>query len=159
MELTGQSLRIARSKSFERLSGLNVEKFKGLIEAMTPAIEAAEKKRLSTRERKRNVGAGNSYKLDICDQILLTLMYYRTYITQEFAGFMFGLDDSNVSRCVCRIGRLMAGHFRLPEKRLMDLDKDTVATLFLMVRNNPSNGHSAKSHVVPAIPVRKNGTR
>jgi hypothetical protein len=130
MELTGQALRLSRSKAFERLCGLTVEQFKTLVVAMTPAIEAAECKRLSDRERQRGVGAGNSYKPAICDQVLLTLMYYRTCITQEFAGFMFGPDDSNVCRCVRRIGRLLAGQFRLPEKRLMDLNKETVATLF-----------------------------
>jgi hypothetical protein len=159
MELTGQALRLSRSKSFERLSGLTVMTFKELVEAMLPAIEAAESKRLLARKRQRDVGAGNRYKLAACDQVLLTLLYYRTYITQEFAGFLFGLDDSNVSRCITRIGRVMAGHFCLPEKRLMALDKDAVATLFLTVPNRPSNGLVAKNRAAPIIRARKNDTR
>ncbi len=32
------------------------------------------------------------------DQILCTLLYYRTYNSQEFLGFLFDLHESNVCR-------------------------------------------------------------
>ena len=34
----------------------------------------------------------------------MLLMYYRLYITHEFLGFLFELDDSNVGRSCQSIG-------------------------------------------------------
>ena len=42
----------------------------------------------------------------------MLLMYYRLYITHEFLGFLFGLDDPNVGRNIDPLGPLLAQVFR-----------------------------------------------
>ena len=42
----------------------------------------------------------------------MLLMYYRLYITHEFLGFLFGLDDPNVGRNINPLGPLLAQVFR-----------------------------------------------
>ena len=57
-----------------------------------------EEKRLSRRERQRNIGAGHPFDLNIKDRTLMLLVYYRLYLTYDLTGHLFGLDQSNVSR-------------------------------------------------------------
>ncbi len=63
-----------------------------------------EIQRLSKRkDRKRDVGAGRPFKLDIKDRFLTLLVYYRLYITCTLAGFLFDLDQSNICRDIQKI--------------------------------------------------------
>jgi hypothetical protein len=48
----------------------------------------------SRPDRERAIGAGHKFKLALEDRLLMLLMYYRLYITHEFHGFLFGIDDS-----------------------------------------------------------------
>ena len=48
-------------------------------------------------------------KLPLVDRLLLTLLYYRTYVTQEFVGFLFGVDKGTVCRVVQDISLCLAG--------------------------------------------------
>ena len=50
------------------------------------------------RKRKREIGAGRRFGLDIRDRLLMLLAYYRLYITYDLLGHLFGLDPSNVYR-------------------------------------------------------------
>ena len=62
MVLQGHSLRLSRQpEAFVRLTGLTVVKFSQLLADIEPLWEAAERKRLSKRERKRAIGAGTPY--------------------------------------------------------------------------------------------------
>ena len=44
-------------------------------------------------------------------------MYYRLYITHEFLGFLFELDDSNVGRNINPLEPLLAQIFRVERRR------------------------------------------
>ena len=56
-----------------------------------------ELKRLSKRKnRKRDMGAGRPFKLDLENRFLMLLVYYRLYITYTLSGFLFNLDQSNI---------------------------------------------------------------
>lgn len=129
MVLEGYSLRLSRKLgTFERLAGLSVPKFSQLLKDIAPIWVEAEHKRLSKAPRKRDIGAGNSYKLPLCDILLMLLIYYRTYITHEFLGFLFKLDNSNVGRCINRLNPCLAKHFRIPERKI--ISKEEAETLF-----------------------------
>lgn len=158
MALQGHTLRLSRNPAaFERLTGLQVEKFSQLLIAIEPLWEAAEVRRLSRRERKRAIGAGRSYSLPLCDQLLMLLIYYRTYVTHAFLGFMFHLDDSNVGRCINRLKPCLAAHFRIPERRIVASEE--AYTLFLMPPNNASNARKKASHKDPVIPAKRSAIR
>jgi len=59
----------------------------------------------------------------------MLLIYYRCYVTHAFLGFLFGIDDSNVGRNIKPLAKLLAGMFRVPEKRLK-LESEAIEVLF-----------------------------
>jgi hypothetical protein len=157
MALQGHALRLSRQpEAFERLTGLSVAKFLQLLKDIEPLWEAAERKRLSKRERKRAIGAGTPYSLPLGDILLMLLIYYRTYVTHAFLGFMFHLDDSNVGRCINRLKPCLAAHFRIPERRIVASEE--AYTLFLTLPNNASSAHKKASHARAATRAKRSAT-
>jgi hypothetical protein len=118
-----------RPQAFRRLTGITVEKFEDILLKVRPFYERLMKGRLLCRDRKRAVGGGKEYTLKLEDKLLMLLMYYRLYITHLFLGFLFGIDDSNVSRNMTPLQPLLAGIFRIPEKRVK-LEEDEIIELF-----------------------------
>ena len=158
MVLAGHALRLSKqAEAFERLTGLSVAKFSQLLVAIEPLWEAHERKRLSGRKRKRAIGAGTPYSLALCDILLMLLIYYRTYVTHAFLGFMFHLDDSNVGRCINRLKPCLAAHFRIPERRIVAHEE--AYPLFLMPPNSAPNARRKGVPARPAIPAKKSATR
>ncbi len=71
---------------------------------ITKRYDDYEIKRLSKRKnRKRAIGAGRPFKLDLRDRFVMLLVYYRLYITYTLAGFLFDLDQSNICRDIQKI--------------------------------------------------------
>lgn len=88
------SLRYAKiqnsPKTFIRLFGLSVKAFDLILSQVAPEWE-----RQVIGRYKR---PGRDYKLELVDMVLMLLLYYRSYTTQLFIGFLFGVDDSRVCR-------------------------------------------------------------
>ena len=89
-----------------------------------------EIQRLSKRRvRKRDIGAGRPFKLDVRDRFLMLLVYYCIYITYTLAGFLFDLDQSNICRDIQKIEKLIRNCLPIPQKiynitkRLKTLDE------------------------------------
>jgi len=89
-----------RPRHFANFTGLSVEQFEQLVAA---ALTATALKPREERSRQRALGGGRKAKLAVEDQLLVTLMYYRLYLTQLLLGYLFELDDSNVSRMISRV--------------------------------------------------------
>jgi hypothetical protein len=90
---------IRKTNTFQRTVGLTIEQFNILAEKLTPFWKKAEDKRKLASARKRKIGAGHPYKLQLLQhKILLVLLYYKLYLTQEFLGMVTGIDQANVSR-------------------------------------------------------------
>lgn len=109
----GGSLRFGKiSKSPEkifRMTGLNLEQFKTLSTRLKPIWDESEQERLSSPERKRLIGAGRKYILeDIKDRLLVLLVFYRFYPTDEFMGWVFGVSQSTISRLRGKLEPLLA---------------------------------------------------
>ena len=86
---------------------------------ITKEYHKYENKRLSKRKnRKRDIGAGRPFKLDVKDRFLMLLVYYRLYITYTLAGFLFDLDQrSNIcSRDIQKIESLIRKCLPIPQK-------------------------------------------
>jgi hypothetical protein len=83
---------------FLRYTGLTVNQFVPLISELAPLVEESRRKRLSRPNRKRALGAGGHYSLDLEDRLLMSLCYHRLYLTQSLLGYLFNLDESNVCR-------------------------------------------------------------
>lgn len=115
---------------FLKMTGLRILEFDRLVEAVQPALAAAETARLQRRNRQRDMGGGRHPELDGRDQILLTVVWLRVYPTQEVLGYLFGISDSTVSRIIERVLPLLeaAGRatMRMPDpgrKRRRSLDE------------------------------------
>jgi len=123
----------ARPTLFFRLSGIRLEDFDKLVKEIHPLWLKSEHKRLSRPERKRAIGAGRKYELNFSTQLLMCLIYYRTYTSHVFLGLVFSVSSPTVCRVNRAMTRLLAGHFRMPERkvRLSEEEKDTL--LYLMV--------------------------
>ena len=94
---------------FQRFTGLTVEEFDQLAADIEPMWKAAERKRLLSRTRQRVVGGGGHYKLRCFkDKLLVSLMYYRLYVTYELLSWMFGVHLSNLNRLVHRLEPVLA---------------------------------------------------
>ncbi len=95
--LTVKKLR-RKPKHFHNFTGLTPEQFDQLLLALKPLYERAEEERLKNPNRLRARGAGRGFELELSERLLMSLMYFRLYVTQTLLGYLFGLDTSNVSR-------------------------------------------------------------
>src|SRR5215210_5729963 len=95
--LTVKKLR-RKPKHFHNFTGLTPEQFDELLLALEPLYERAEQERLENPTRLRARGAGRNFDLELPERLLMSLMYFRLYITQALLGYFFDLDASNVNR-------------------------------------------------------------
>ena len=115
--------------TFRRLTGITPEAFDRLLAELEPRYRRADTRRKARRPRQRKPGAGHPFTLPLADRLLMLLMYYRTYATHAFLGFLFGLDGSTVGRDINPLQPLLAGIFRIPERRV-ELEPDEIRELF-----------------------------
>ena len=123
----------ARPALFFRLSGIRIEDFDKLVKATHPLWLESEYKRLSHPARKRAIGAGRKYELKFSAQLLMCLIYYRTYTSHVFLGLVFGVS----SPTVCRVNRsmtcLLSGYFCMPEREVHLTKGEKDELLYLML--------------------------
>ena len=130
--------RLRRSpKAFRQLTGITPVVFDHLLADLRPRYEQADAKRKNRPGRQRRPGAGRKHSLDLADRLLMLLIYYRTYTTHAFLGFLFGVDDSAVGRNINPLQPLLAGIFRIPERRIK-LDPEDMRELFFDATEQPT---------------------
>lgn len=123
--------------AFRQLTGLSPAAFDGLLAQLTPRYQEADARRKARPGRRRKPGAGRKHALSLGDRLLMLLIYYRTYVTHAFLGFLFGVDDSAVGRNINPLGLLLAGLFRIPERKVT-LQPDEVRELFFDGTERPT---------------------
>jgi IS5 family transposase len=116
-------------ETFRSLTGLTPAAFQDLLTQVEPAWHAARAKRRARPDRRRKPGAGPKHCLSIADQLLMLLIYYRTYVSHAFLAFLFGIDDSTVCRNFRALEPLLAGIFRIPERKV-ELRPDEIREAF-----------------------------
>ena len=122
--------RLQRSpEAFRRLTGLTVPAFQTLLAQVEPAWFAAQRRRRERPGRQRRPGAGPKHALSIADQLLMLLIYYRTYVSHAFLAFLFAIDDATVCRNLRFLEPLLAGIFRIPERKV-ELQPDEIREKF-----------------------------
>jgi hypothetical protein len=121
---------------FRMFTGLSAAEFDQLVADLEPVWLARKAKRAARRPRQRKPGAGRSVKLLFTDRLLMVLLYYRVYVTQEFVGFLFGVDKGTVSREVQELGLCMAGVFRIPERKVR-IAPDDLEAVFVDATEQP----------------------
>lgn len=87
------------ARKFQRTVGLCITQIDLLVKKLEPHWKKAEEQRKSTFDRKRKIGAGRPYKFEsLRYKLLIVLLYYRLYLTQELLGSIVGLDQANISK-------------------------------------------------------------
>jgi hypothetical protein len=124
-------------KAFRRLTGITPAAFDDLLNQLTPRYEQADARRKDRPGRKRKPGGGRKHALALADRLLMLLIYYRTYVTHAFLGFLFSIDDSAVGRNINPLGPLLAGIFRIPERRV-ELTEEEIRELFFDATERPT---------------------
>lgn len=118
---------IARPKTFLRLFGLSPAQFLLIRDHAHPLWEQALRKSYKKK--------GRDFKLCFEDMLLLVFLYYRSYITQEFVGYLFGIDDSRVCRLIRRLEPILATVMAL--KKTKHLSKEEVESLIIDATEQP----------------------
>ncbi len=105
---------------FKSFTGFTVQEFDDIYnKKIAKRYVKHESKRLSCKRkenRKRKIGAGRHFKLDLKDRFVMLLVYYRLYITYTLAGFLFDLDQSNICRDIQKIESLIRQCVPIPQK-------------------------------------------
>ena len=123
--------------TFRQLTGITPAAFDRLLTQLAPRHQQAEARRKDRPGRRRKPGAGRKHTLPLADRLLMLLIYYRTYVPHTFLGFLFGLDDSAVCRNLNPLQPLLAGIFRIPERRVALAEGD-VRELFFDATERPT---------------------
>jgi hypothetical protein len=89
-------------KHFQTFTGLNVEQFEKIVKELRAVYGKIHREGLKKVKRQRKRGGGRKFELELEERLLLTLMYLRLYVSQTLLGYMFDIDDSNVSREINR---------------------------------------------------------
>lgn len=109
--------KLSRSPSiFRSFTGLEVGEFDSLYSKVDGVHSSFEERRLSRKDRKREMGAGHPFKLLLRDRFLMLLIYYRLYVTSTLLGFLFNLGQTNVLKDIRMIEPLVKESLPLPKK-------------------------------------------
>jgi hypothetical protein len=98
-------VRLVRSPAFPRLTGVSLALFTRMLRDLGEPWRRAEQRKTKLG-RPHEVGG-----LD--EHLLIMLLYYRCYVTQEFIGFFYNVDRSVICRTIQRIETLAKPRFGL----------------------------------------------
>lgn len=125
-----------RPKHLHNFTGLTVAQFEMLCEA----VEQGRLEQRRSGQRQRAVGGGRKAKLNLEQQVLLALLYYRLYVTQMLLGYLFDLDDSNVSRLIAELRSVLQTVLPIPAQETLLFSKEPrrrIGTLEELLRKHP----------------------
>jgi hypothetical protein len=112
---------------FNRLFGISISQFEEIFLKIEPQWQ---KHVINTYKR-----PGRDYKLELADMLLVLLLYYRSYITQVFVGYLFGIDDSRVCRIIQKLEPILAREMALVKTK--HLSQEEVETLIIDATEQP----------------------
>jgi hypothetical protein len=115
------------AKTFHRLFGVTPQEFEIIVKKVEPKWHESV---ISGYKR-----PGRDYKLDLSDMVLMLLLYYRSYVTQIFVGYMFGIDDSRVCRIIRRLEPILASVMAI--QTCKQLSKEEVENLIIDATEQP----------------------
>lgn len=87
-----------KPRHFQSFTGLTVEEFDRLLLELEPVYEASLRAQREREDRQRAVGGGHGFALPVAERLLMGLIYLRLYLSRSLLSYLFGLDESNISR-------------------------------------------------------------
>lgn len=107
---------IRKPRVFERFTGFTKEEYDEIYQTIELKYQEYENRRLGRKDRKRAIGGGRRFDLELEDRFLMFIIYYRLYLTYFLLGFLFDLDQSNVYRNIKYIEPLVKSTIPIPQK-------------------------------------------
>jgi hypothetical protein len=100
--------------NFARLTGVKLDDFRKIVDKCHPDwLNLQKMKKISGRI---------SHIKTLEDEVLLVLIYYRFYVTHEFLGYLFNLDNSNICRHLKKMEPLIAKNLAIKKERTLSSD-------------------------------------
>ncbi len=98
-----------KPKLFLSITGMNLHQFQALLPQFERANDKFERRRkrkvvVTGKKRQRQIGGGAQFANHLSDRLLMLLLYYRLYLTQEFMTLLLTAADKSV---ICRSIQLM----------------------------------------------------
>lgn len=87
-----------KPKHFQSFTGVSVAQFSEILRAVEPVYAELERERLTKPDRKRKIGGGRNFTLGMEERLMVTLMYFRLYVSYSLLGYLFELDGTNIGR-------------------------------------------------------------
>jgi hypothetical protein len=115
MSLNYKKLKVQKH-NFLQLTGVKVEEFDKIVELVKPLWQ-------STVESKKKTAGRTARLKTIEDKVLCVLIYYRTYITHSFLGYLFNLHNANICRLIKKIEPLLAKKITITKDRSLTPEK------------------------------------
>ena len=107
---------------FLSTTGMQLERFEQLMpefERVYLALEAQRKSRVvkTGRERQRKPGGGAQFSTELAERLLMLLLYYRLYLTQEFMTLLFAVEDkATICRAIAQVRPVFEAVLPVPER-------------------------------------------
>ncbi len=141
-----EKLRKLSSANFKRYCGVEKDTFDRMCEIVREKSAA------------RRLIEGRPPKLEIADQVLLTLEYWREYRTMFHLSAGWGISESSVSRIITKVEDILSAskEFALPGKRRADLSPKIEVVVVDVVESPIERPKKNKNAIIRA---RKSGTR
>lgn len=144
--MTYEQFKFLKPSAFKRRCGVHRDTFEQMVEILRPHLD---------RRGKR----GGQPKLDVEDQLLVVLEYWREYRTQFHIATSWGMSESAVCRLINKVETLLmhSGKFRLPGKKQLYQNAYTWDVLVVDVTETPIERPQKNSE--PTTVARRSGTR
>ena len=113
--------------TFTRLFGVSVSQFEQILAKVDPEWNS----RILGQYKR----PGRHYALRVEDMVLMLLLYYRSYISQEFVGYLFNLDKSRVCRIIQKLEPILAKATAISKRK--HLSKKDVEDLIVDATEQP----------------------
>lgn len=115
--------------SFRRLSGVDIKEFNQITEAIRTEWSVSI-------ENNKQCAGRNSKLSTLEDKLLALMIYYRTYTTHEFIGYLFNLHNSNICRLFKKLEPILAKKITIKKDRSLTAEK--VLELLVDVTEQPT---------------------
>ena len=92
MSIVFSAARLRESAGFRRLTGISVATFDEMLGQLSGPWAAVQARKVKSG-RPRDIGG-------LEDHLLVMLIYYRCYVTQEFIGFFYSVHKSAICRAI-----------------------------------------------------------
>ena len=114
MSLSYQSI-AEHPRCFQKLVGISINEFTEMLEKVRPAY-------LKWESKKKSSGRPSGF-IGLEDKLLCLMMYYRTYITHTFLGYLFNVHNANVCRMFKVLEPMVAKTIHIKKDRILTQDK------------------------------------